>query len=451
MLKRLSLGTALKATLGLTATLGTLERLQASKAAPWTATQDELYFETAGGSQGILKDEGRTLDLSLSKKSPPQTLGKELQELGINTEGIFKTLLPILPHKAATYTKTPGSLKTSAPTRNSTQALGSLPKALMALPPRPSDNALTPFEWSLVETEGEEESSSFHQDSLRFTTASGVEGELLYCKEEDGIYGLRLTIYRGAQKFGIQDRGVMLDAAAEYEVIPLEFGRNLERIGIDVKQITSVSFFSPDASLPFSKIREFGSFAFTNFHNLKSAYLPQCLAVIGPFCFAHTALREVQLTRLSSLKTIGAYAFSDCPIRTLSWPATENPQLRSLGHHAFSSCLLEYIPGIPASVEFVGKYAFAHNQDLEGLTFEGEVVEIEPWAFLGCSSFRWLSFPEATNLKIARSSLLWSDPKSHERQRVQIETEALERSYNREERAYFYELAREIDELQEEA
>ncbi|MDE6383950.1 MAG: leucine-rich repeat protein [Paramuribaculum sp.] len=100
-------------------------------------------------------------------------------------------------------------------------------------------------------------------------------------------------------------------------------------------------------------IREF---TFKNFGGIRSVKLGNGVKVIENYAFIRTALESIEFG--TSLDSIGAYAFSECPLLT----SVRLPDgLRSIGAFAFARCAaLEYVY-CPASISYFGGNAFYGN------------------------------------------------------------------------------------------
>lgn len=103
---------------------------------------------------------------------------------------------------------------------------------------------------------------------------------------------------------------------------------------------------------------------------------------IAPYAFSGTTLGEnVTSFDLTNIKKIGIGAFYGLTgLKSVTLPN----DIKEIAHTAFYGTSLETVT-IPASVEVIGKYAFAANKKLANIQFEGNnLVEIQANAFDGC-------------------------------------------------------------------
>ncbi len=153
-------------------------------------------------------------------------------------------------------------------------------------------------------------------------------------------------------------------------------------------------------------LTEIGSFAFSNFdyvnkteeelafddsETMKQWYLgdstvtkvviPEGVEKISAYAFANlTALEEVVLP--STLEAIEYGAFQDCgALQKITFSGENN--LKIINQNAFENCDLKGTLELPA-ICVISDYAFAGNQNLEGLTTTDTLLSIGQYAFAGC-------------------------------------------------------------------
>ena len=125
-----------------------------------------------------------------------------------------------------------------------------------------------------------------------------------------------------------------------------------------IKQITSVIFEDGSETVRASFCAELP--------NLTSVYIPASVTEIGAYAFfCCTSLKTVTFAPGSRLTTVGASAFYQTAIESVSLP----DGLITICSLAFSATALSEIT-IPASVEVIGYSAFSLNHSLKTVTFE---------------------------------------------------------------------------------
>ena len=119
----------------------------------------------------------------------------------------------------------------------------------------------------------------------------------------------------------------------------------------------------------------------------------------SPYIFDGTV---VNLVVPKSVVFIDELAFSGAKIDAVVFE--HGSQLAYIGSNAFSSCYLLESVSIPASVEMIDAYAFAHCENLKVVSFalDGE-TNIGIGAFIGCSSLTSIVLPNCL-LNIAESA-----------------------------------------------
>ena len=140
-----------------------------------------------------------------------------------------------------------------------------------------------------------------------------------------------------------------------------------------------------DIAIP-SGVTSIGSWAFYNCFSLESIAIPPMVSSIGKYAFNHdvdagsSSLREVTFpgSELSSLTSIGSYAFKDCTkLESIELPTT----LRSLGDEAFRSCESLETLVIPAGVVSFPERVFQRCASLKEVYLYGNVFAMEKDAF----------------------------------------------------------------------
>lgn len=116
-----------------------------------------------------------------------------------------------------------------------------------------------------------------------------------------------------------------------------------------------------------------GKNAFQNCNHIKSIELNEGLENIGESAFSGTTLESVKFP--SSLKIINDCAFANCHIYNLKF----NAGLKYIGNSAFalSNAHTEQVLEIPASVIYIGPYAFNFRQ-YQDVYFYGEKAPLMP-------------------------------------------------------------------------
>lgn len=154
------------------------------------------------------------------------------------------------------------------------------------------------------------------------------------------------------------------------------------------------------------RLTEIGNFAFSNFdyilkseaelaiddretskmwyigeNTITKVILPEGIEKIGSYAFANlTALEEIVLP--STLEAIEYGAFVGCTsLEKISFSGGNN--LKIINQNAFENCDLQGKLELP-SICVISDYAFAGNQDLEGITTGETLLSVGRYAFAGC-------------------------------------------------------------------
>ncbi|MBR4885834.1 MAG: leucine-rich repeat protein [Muribaculaceae bacterium] len=103
------------------------------------------------------------------------------------------------------------------------------------------------------------------------------------------------------------------------------------------------------------------------------------------------ALQNCKLTGLElspAIRTIGKYAFNNCP--NLKSVSTKRG-LKFIESNAFSECrnLETFI--FPESLKLIGEHAFRNCESLQSVELYDELTSIREWAFYGCKSLSSVS------------------------------------------------------------
>ena len=158
------------------------------------------------------------------------------------------------------------------------------------------------------------------------------------------------------------------------------------------------------------RLTEIGNFAFANFEyipkteeelafddaetskqwyigesTITKVVLPEGIEKIGAYAFANlTGLEEIVLP--STLEAIEYGAFYGCKsLQKITFSGDNN--LKIINQNAFENCDLQKTVDLSA-VCVISDYAFAGNQDLEGVTTGDSLLSIGEYAFAGCKSLK---------------------------------------------------------------
>lgn len=151
-------------------------------------------------------------------------------------------------------------------------------------------------------------------------------------------------------------------------------------------------------------IEEIGYEAFEYCYKLKNVTIPSSVTVIGDYAFNRDSLIKFTFTDISTLRSIGRYAFCGCyGIETFTMPSN----LEYLGEDAFCDCYgLRYIKidgkfnTVPyylcngcrglnevefgSNIQYIASYAFGECYNLPSITINNNIKEIQSYAFKGC-------------------------------------------------------------------
>ncbi|MBQ8522590.1 MAG: leucine-rich repeat protein [Clostridia bacterium] len=126
---------------------------------------------------------------------------------------------------------------------------------------------------------------------------------------------------------------------------------------------------------------EFG--AFQSCSSLTSVDLSKCtsLTTIGDYAFNSTALTSIDLSNCTNLTTIGDYAFQNCSsLTSITLPSS----LTTIGKRAFESCNGLTNITLPSSVITIGEKAFSYCSGLTNITLPNSLTSIGIGAFGYC-------------------------------------------------------------------
>ena len=162
-------------------------------------------------------------------------------------------------------------------------------------------------------------------------------------------------------------------------------------------------------SLP-SSLTKIGSGAFAFCESLEEVQIPYGVTAIPDECFfCCEALRSVQLP--GGLKTIGERAFHSCG--QLSGIDLSNTSLKWIGAWAFSECTSLQRVELPSGLSFLGDGAFEKCSSLERFSALRcwKLTTIQNYTFNGCAALQVVSLPRSiTEIKSAgftNCSRLW--------------------------------------------
>ena len=156
-----------------------------------------------------------------------------------------------------------------------------------------------------------------------------------------------------------------------------------------------------------TSLTSIGMRAFSDCYVLTSITLPSSLTSIGDYAFSDCqSLAEVDLSKYSSLECIGEMAFNHCSGLTGALDLSNCTSLTSIGNFAFSSCSGLTSITLPSSLASIGSYAFTDcdgltNIDLSNCT---SLTSIGSYAFAYCDNLSSIKFPNTTGWYATTSS-----------------------------------------------
>lgn len=183
----------------------------------------------------------------------------------------------------------------------------------------------------------------------------------------------------------------------------------------DIKTVTIEGSVTRDADgniIEEKNITNIGDYAFYDCVNLTEVTVLSTLQTIGANAFSDCpALTTVDLSK-SALESVGDYAFNGAAaLAEIEFPDT----LKTIGNRAFLSSGLTSVT-IPASVESVGEWAFRWCKKLETFTMEAleegaetHYTSIDAYAVADCEALESVSFTE--NLTVLGEYALSRDVK----------------------------------------
>ena len=165
-----------------------------------------------------------------------------------------------------------------------------------------------------------------------------------------------------------------------------------------------------------------GWYLFANNTSIQSVTFGNTVEIVPDYAFQNcTGLATVSFAEGSRLDTIGEYAFDDCSsLSTIAFPAslkyigsyafynsgltsiTFGAELDSVGNGAFYGCnALTTVQWNSPNLKYTnnsGQYLFANNTSIQSVTF-GSTVEVVPYgAFRNCTGLTTVSFAEGSQL-----------------------------------------------------
>lgn len=148
-----------------------------------------------------------------------------------------------------------------------------------------------------------------------------------------------------------------------------------------------------------AQITEVGDGAFRENYSLKKVELNEGLEKIGSNAFSSTALDMPELKTPSTLRSIGAYAFSGSDSRMKIGKITLNEGLTSMRDGAFRHLYAEEVT-LPETLTEIPDYAFQDN-NLTSVTLPDQIKKIGNYAFYNNKVLKDVKFP--ANLEDIRS------------------------------------------------
>ncbi len=192
--------------------------------------------------------------------------------------------------------------------------------------------------------------------------------------------------------------------------IPATVTRIEDRAFMGSMNLNTVVFLGEDVALGNSVFAECGNLSrvtlpsglteikandFSQCLSLSGISLPSTLTAIGEGAFEGSGLMQVSIP--ASVETIGKNAFANCVNNMAFYVENNNPNYKRDSHYALYSrdgSELIAFPiksetrsyTIPDGVTVIGELAFAKNTTLQQVTLPSSVREIGPYAFSDCTS-----------------------------------------------------------------
>lgn len=152
-----------------------------------------------------------------------------------------------------------------------------------------------------------------------------------------------------------------------------------------------------------SQQTEIKAYDFSGCLSLTSIALPSTLVSIGDSAFAGSGLMQVSIP--ASVETIGKNAFANCLSIRAFYVDNGNPNYKRDSDYALytrdgkeliafpiNSEARSYT--VPDGVEVIGELAFAKNTSLQSVTLSSTVKEISPYAFSDCTALSQVNLNE---------------------------------------------------------
>ena len=129
-------------------------------------------------------------------------------------------------------------------------------------------------------------------------------------------------------------------------------------------------------------------YMFYEISNLRSIILPEGITKIAEHAFAKSGLDTIQI--YGTVKSIGSYAFSECPNLTR---VTMNKGVETIGYSAFQNCNRLKSLVFPTTLKEIYSNAFYYCTNLTSIDFAEGLQYIGSGAFYDCSNLKELHLP----------------------------------------------------------
>lgn len=135
-------------------------------------------------------------------------------------------------------------------------------------------------------------------------------------------------------------------------------------------------------------LKSIPKYSFYSCLKLEKINLPNSLKSIGAYAFCGCSLKTIDLP--NSLKTIGKYAFCGCEkLESIVIPES----VSVINEHTFSSCIKLLSVKLPSSLTYIGNHAFCNCKSLKSVYIPDSISSIESYTFCNCYELQDVRIP----------------------------------------------------------
>ncbi len=206
--------------------------------------------------------------------------------------------------------------------------------------------------------------------------------------QEPKFLPINIEVQEGNRSFVVSD-GLLIDHVKKAVVLSDIRVKDVV-IPEGIRSISAWAFYSRNVqsvSFP-STLKTIGAGAFSNCRLLTCVILPNSVTTLEPAAFEQSGIQELKLS--GNIRVIEGAVFKGCDMREVTLPDS----LETIGVSAFSSCRqLEHI-NLPEGLEEIDSYAFDNCNLLQDVTFPASLERIGLEAFSQCKRLKTVVLPD---------------------------------------------------------